>query len=174
MKALPDGADEALAPLRHRLAADAAEQADALITAAKAEADALLDAGRRTADSIRADAERSGVEAAADAARAHSAQARRRAHSRVLTAAAAVRERLRSEVMAAAAELPADPRYPALRARLVERGRALLGDDATVIDIADGGVVLTSGARRLDLSLRALAERAMAAQEQELETLWRV
>lgn len=174
MKTLPDGADQALAPLRRRLASDAAQQADALARAAEAEATSLLEAARREADSIRAEAERSGEESATEAARAHSAQARRRAHSLVLAAAADARDRLRSEVLAAAAELPADPRYSALRARLIDRGRMLLGDEATVEDAVGGGVLLIAGERRLDLSLGALAGQAMAAHEQELAALWQV
>ena len=174
MTTLPAGADVALAQLRKRLAADAAEQADAVIAAADAEADALLDSARRDVERIRADAESRGADTAAEVSRTRSAQVRRRAHSRVLEASAEVREQLRSAVRAAAAELPTDPRYPVFRARLVERARALLGEGATVADAPGGGVVVTDGARRLDFSLRALADQALEAQETELESLWQV
>lgn len=174
MKTLPDGADGMLAPLRERLAADAAAQAESIRAAAAADADAQLAAAGSEADRIRAEAEQGGMAEAEAAARSRYARVRRQAHSRVLAAADDVRRHLRAEVMAAASMVGSDPRYPALRALLIERGRRLLGPDATVEDVADGGVVLTSGSRPLDFSLQALADRALAEQAGELEELWRL
>jgi hypothetical protein len=68
-----------------------------------------------------------------------------------------------------------DPSYPRLLDRLEELARAQLGADV-VIDRdppSDGGVLASSGDRRVDYRLDALAERAAIAIEDEVAASWR-
>ena len=68
--------------------------------------------------------------------------------------------------------LSADPSYPALFERLCERARAELGADAVLREHPDGGVVAEVPGRRLDLSLPALADRAVDDLGSEVTRLW--
>jgi len=72
-------------------------------------------------------------------------------------------------VAAAVGRLAEDP---ALRGRLVAAVWARLGPDATVLDAAGGGVVGVAAGRRIDLSLAAVAERAVDALGGEVRALW--
>ncbi len=78
-------------------------------------------------------------------------------------------EELRRRVAAAVGRLAEDP---ALRGRLVAAVWARLGPDATVLDAAGGGVVGVAAGRRIDLSLAAVAERAVDALGGEVRALW--
>ncbi|MEY9951617.1 hypothetical protein [Leifsonia sp. EB34] len=172
MRGLPKEAVEALGPLRRRIAADARAQAAALIASARSAADALVSEARERADAITRDARTSGEDTAASAAAEKTARVRREARGLLLNAAAAVRQHLRDDVDAAVEGLTDDPRYPAIRAALIERGRATLGSQAEVVDVPAGGVVLVDGACRLDLSLRTLAHQAFDAREHDLSARW--
>ncbi|HEY8700125.1 MAG TPA: hypothetical protein VIM08_04035 [Arthrobacter sp.] len=149
--------DAALAPVRKALRAAAEEQAAELRTGALRQASALLDAARAEADRILAAAAEEGEADARSEAAVRSARTRRQAHELVLAQRNALRLELHRRVRQTAAGLRSDPRYPELMARLTAQSRELLGEDASVSESADGGVVAESGSRRLDLSLPVLA-----------------
>lgn len=100
------------------------------------------------------------------------ARARRTVRSADLAARAAAYRRLRTEVVAAVRRLRDEPDYPRLRARLADEARRLLGPDAVITDAAGGGVYGRTAAARVDCSLDAFAERAVAALGPELDGLW--
>ena len=58
-----------------------------------------------------------------------------------------------------------------MRARLVARGRLLLGPDAELADAPDG-VVARAGTRSVELTLSSLAEDRLAVLGPEVEQLW--
>ena len=62
--------------------------------------------------------------------------------------------------------------YAALRERLERLARALLGPDAEVTGHPEGGVVARAPGRRVDLSLPALADRALDRLGGEVRALW--
>lgn len=173
MRTLDGESAAALTPVRAWLAGDAEAQAGTVLAEAEDEARRIIDDSDREAAAIRADARRRGRALATASAREQSMRVGRQARSLVLAAAARIRERVQTDLTAAAEGLPSDPRYPALRERLVQRGRALLGEDAQLFDAAGGGVVLVSGQRSIDLSMPTLVAQAMTANADWLEELWR-
>ena len=104
--------------------------------------------------------------------RACSARVRREAHETVLAQRSAIRAELQRQVAEAATALQSDPRYAELVARLTERCRAMLGQDAVVAPSPHGGVVATSGSRHLDLSLPTLAAQTLEAVTGEVSGVW--
>jgi len=164
-----------LAPLRSALLSAAEAEANAAAVAAAKEAAAelslaeaqiagLLDGARTEAESaVGRETSRILGRARSDAGRA------------VLGAQRDLYDELCARAKTAALELRHDPGYAGLLVRLQAIARARLGDDATLdVDPPDaGGVRGFSGSRHVDLSLPALAERALASLGPELERLWR-
>jgi hypothetical protein len=54
-----------------------------------------------------------------------------------------------------------EPDYPQLRAGLVGAAHRLLGPDADIREAPDGGLIVTSPGRRVELTLTAFADRAV-------------
>ncbi|GAA1469452.1 hypothetical protein [Microbacterium thalassium] len=169
---LPDGAVEAMEPLRNAIAADAERRADEIREGADEECAAVLQAAHQEAARIVDAAIADGRAAGEIVARDASARARRGASGQVLARREAARQQLRDAVMRAARGLAHDERYPDMRRRLEARGRALLGPDAVVTEHPAGGVVVEAGSRRLDLSLPALAEETWERMPEEMRGVW--
>lgn len=169
---LPDGADEALEPLRRAIAAAAGQRADELRREADEERAAIVRKAQDEAAGIIAAAVADGRAAGEIVARDSSARARRTASERVLAHREAARRRLRDEVRARARDLVSDDRYGDMRRGLEARGRALLGPRAVVTEHPDGGVVVEAGTRRLDLSLPALADAVSERMPEEMRDVW--
>jgi vacuolar-type H+-ATPase subunit E/Vma4 len=165
-------AEQALAPVRTWLLDAARADADALLAQAAAEAEARLARAQAEAaalvETARAEGEALGTEAAAR----ELTRARREARARLLRAQADLLDRLREQARAAVLALRADAGYPALVEQLTARARAVLGPDAAVTEADLGGVVGQAGSRRVDLSLPALAEWAIADLGAEVTRLW--
>ena len=172
MMTLSQGSAAALAPLRGWLLTAAQQEAADIRRDAGEHTMALLDAARRDADRIRSVAAEDGAAAARSQAVLRSARVRRQAHETVLARRNTLRLDLQRQVRESALELRADPRYPALLARLTEQSHAWLGPDATVTESPDGGVIVQAGSRRLDLSLPVLASRMLESMTQEVRGLW--
>lgn len=172
MNELPDGADEALAPVREALLAAARSTVAEVTETAREQALKLLDEANREAGRIRATARAAGEAAARSEAALRSARIRRQATEIVLTRQNGLRLDLQRQVRAAATALRNDPRYPELRARLSERGRDLLGPGAAIRESPDGGVIAENGSRRLDLTLPTLGGETLESMTSTISTLW--
>ncbi|AZQ39446.1 hypothetical protein EJ357_43445 [Streptomyces cyaneochromogenes] len=168
----PGQMSDALSPVRAELLRAAHTDADALLARAEREAAALLDQARAEAGTILDDARRQGEADGADAARDRLVGARREARSRTLAARRESYEELRREPAERVRELRRADDYPSLRERLEHRARVLLGPAAEVTGHADGGVVAQVPGRRIDLSLTALADRALDRMGGEVRSLW--
>lgn len=162
----------ALAPVREGLLAQARADADATLAAADADVAAVLAEAREQAATILADARARGERDAATLEARERARARREGRSAVLQAQRVAYEELGRRGREAAQLLRADPGYPALVARLTDRARAELGPGAVVREHPGGGVVAEATGRRLDDTLEALADRALADLGSEVQGLW--
>ncbi|MFC5957217.1 hypothetical protein ACFP51_22895 [Streptomyces pratens] len=168
----PDQTTDALDPVRAELLRAAHADADACLARAEREAAARLDQARAEARTVLDDARRQGEADGTNAARDLLVRARREARSRTLSARREPYEELRSEAAERVRELRRADGYALLRERLEQRARVLLGPGAEVIEHADGGVVAQVRGRRVDLSLTALAERALDSMGAEVRSLW--
>lgn len=168
----PDRTTDALDPVRSGLLRAAHADADALLARTEREAAARLDQARAEARAILDEARRQGEADGADAARDLLVRARREARSRTLSARRKPYEDLRREAAERVRELRRADGYAALRERLEQRARVLLGTGAEVTEHADGGVVAQVPGRRVDLSLTVLAERALDSMGAEVRSLW--
>jgi vacuolar-type H+-ATPase subunit E/Vma4 len=149
-----------------------------LLERARADADRLLDEADERAAGIVAQADADGEalvararaegEAAASLEGAQEqAQAHRAARSAVLGARRELFDELRRAAREAVLELRNDP---ALLDRLEAAARDQLGDGAVIT--REGGIRAIDGARSVDYTLEALAERALAELGAEVERLW--
>lgn len=164
-----------LAPLRSALLSAAEAEADSAALAAAAEAATELALAEAQVASVLAGARAEAADAAGREALRIVGRARSDAGRVVLRARRDVYDELCAQVHAAALELRHDPAYGSLLERLQAVVRAQLGEDAT-LDVDPpglGGVRGFSGSRHVDLSLPALAARALASLGPELELLWR-
>ena len=158
----------------------------AVLSAAETEAESVLDDATSRAAREISDA-RADVAALVDRARAEGEAAARlegmrlvgRARSEgralVLAARRQAYDDLRGRTFAAVTELRAEPAYPHLLDRLQGVAQARLGHGVSLeVDPPSlGGVRASSGPRRIDLTLPALAERCLAGLGTDLERLWR-
>jgi hypothetical protein len=167
-----DTAAGALAPVRAALLAAAEADAAALLAAADAEVAAAVAAAEAQAAELVARARAEGAADAETMLAADRARGGREARRIALAARREAYELLRDRARAGVAALPADPAYPAILARLTARARALLGADAEIAPHPDGGVLGSAPGRRCDLSLPALADRAVDSLGPEVERLW--
>ncbi|HEY7223095.1 MAG TPA: hypothetical protein VH561_05705 [Micromonosporaceae bacterium] len=159
----------ALAPVREALLAAARHDAEQTLTRANETAARLLAQAQAQADQIRTGARARGAADSAEHVAAQRSRAGRQARAMVLAAQREEYEALRSAACQAGSELTADAFYPAVRQRMIEALRALLGDAAQIRDMPGGGVSasvpnLNALASRpvssADFSLARLAERA--------------
>ncbi|MEU9124982.1 hypothetical protein AB0C96_34930 [Streptomyces sp. NPDC048506] len=168
----PDHAAAALEPVRDRLLRSARAAAEELLARADCEAEALLDAARAQAAAILDDARRQGE---ADAARGRTAELTRVGRitrARELGVRRHGYEELRRRTTERVRELRHTADYPAIRDRLYQRARRLLGPDADITEHPRGGFVAQARGRRADCTLDALAARALDRFGAEAETLW--
>ncbi|MFC8672759.1 hypothetical protein ACFUEN_08810 [Streptomyces griseorubiginosus] len=165
-------AEEALAPVRARLLADARAAAEAALVAAAEDADAMSEDAEARAAAILAEAREQGAADAESARRTVRAQARRAARARDLATRRQCWEELRRQVVRGVEDLSRTEAYPSLRARLTLQARRLLGPDARITEVPGGGVIGETSDRRVDLSLAAFAHHALDRHGAELEELW--
>jgi vacuolar-type H+-ATPase subunit E/Vma4 len=168
----PEQTPDALLPVRAGLLRAAQTDAEALLAGAEREATALLDQARAEARTIIDEARLQGDADGAETARGILVRARREARSRTLTARRESYEELRGVAAERVRELRGTAGYPSLRERLEHRARVLLGPAAEVTEHSDGGVLAQAPGRRVDLSLTALADRALDRMGGEVRSLW--
>lgn len=161
-----------LAPVRDTLLAQARQRAAQVLAAADAEAALALATARTEAEAMTRRARQQGEADAAAALADLRARARRRARATVLAAHQAAYDGLRRQVRLAVAALRDDPGFPAVRDRLADDVRRVLGPDAVVCDRPDGGVVAEVGGRRASTGLVDAAERVLDEMGPEVEQLW--
>jgi hypothetical protein len=118
-------------------------------------------AARERADRMLTDARRAGAADAAAVIADERAQVRRSARAVVLHAHREAYDGLRCAARTAVSRLRDEPGYSGARDRLVAHARERLGPQATIRDTDGGGIVAEVPGRRLDLSLRTFAERAV-------------
>ncbi|KAF5999141.1 hypothetical protein ACFYRG_36000 [Streptomyces mirabilis] len=162
---------DALDPVRAELLRAARASADAVRERARADAEETLRAARGTADEVLAQARGLGeADGAAEAARER-VRAVQDAWAAELAARSEVYADLRAAVRTGVRRAMAEGAVP--QARLAEAARALLGTQARVTTVAEGGVMAEVPGRRVDLSADALADRALERLGAQAETLWR-
>lgn len=151
------------AELRQRLG-EVEDECARLVADAEAEARVIVRQGRLE-----------GEEAAAREGARRRAVARRKAREIRLRARRRQVEELERLSREAVLAVRSDARYPSLLERLATAARAQLGADAEIdVDPAGlGGVIGRRGRATVDYTLPALAERAIAGLDEELERLWR-
>jgi vacuolar-type H+-ATPase subunit E/Vma4 len=164
--------DAELEPVRAALLAAARADATAVLAAADEEAAATVAAARAQVTDLVATARRAGAADAAAMLAADRARGRREARRIELSARQEVWDQLRARAAAEVTALRDHPAYGRLRDRLAAQARQLAGPDAVVSEPAEGGAVAVAAGRRWDLSLPALAERAVDALGPEVERLW--
>jgi vacuolar-type H+-ATPase subunit E/Vma4 len=162
----------ALAPVREWLLDDARREAEQLVADARADAAERLAQAREEARAMVAQAREAGAAHAEEAVALDVARARREARGVLLAAEESLRQRVRDGVHAGADALRQDPGYPDLLAGLATSAREVLGASALVHEAPGGGVIAQLGWRRVDLSLPALADRALRSVEGEVASLW--
>jgi vacuolar-type H+-ATPase subunit E/Vma4 len=150
------------------------ERVESLLARARRDAAARVERAQQEAD---ADARRARAEGEATAAlilERENARMRRDSATIVLDAKRAALRELRDRVHEAVRGLRAEPDYDDLLDGLTARARARLGSDAQVIrDPADvGGIIAEQAGQRLDYTLPALADRALAGLGEAIEDLW--
>ncbi len=162
----------ALAPLRDALLRRAEADARRTLAAARREATEVVDAAEWEAGELADRARARGAAEAEEVLAVEQAAARRAARSAELAARTAAYDRLRAEVVTEVRRLARGPGYPPLRDRLAAAARRLLGDDAEITEAPGGGVYGRTAGGRVDFSLDAFAEQAVAALGAELDGLW--
>ena len=172
-------------PLDPALAEQLESVRRALLTDADLEAGRILDAASAQAERIVGDAERESAAQLNEAqrrnersTRAYEAQMLSRAtsgaHQAILQTQEALRQQLVDQTRRSVVAMRSDPRYPALLDQLEALARHQLGAEA-VIDRdpeSGGGLIAVSGSRRVDYTLRTLADRAVDALGDEVALLW--
>jgi vacuolar-type H+-ATPase subunit E/Vma4 len=162
----------ALRPVREALLRRAEADAERCLAAARTDAAEVVEAAEREAADLSELARARGAAEADEVLAAERAAARRTVRSAELAARTVAYDRLRTEVVAALRALSGGPDYPILRERLAAEARRVLGDDAEIVDAPGGGVYGRTASGRVDCSLDAFAERAVAALGPELDGLW--
>ena len=153
-----------LDPYRDALLQEARAGADAALAEATQEAAARTQEARERAERIVREATAEGEAAAErETAREH-IRARRRARRIVLEAKRDVLGRLRRASLDATMATRSEPAYEAMLARLEALARDQLGPQARLtIDPPDlGGIVAEVDGRRVDYTIAALVDRALA------------
>ncbi len=153
-----------LDPYRDALLQEARARVDAMRAEATQEANDRTEEARRRADRMIREARADGEAAAErETARAH-VRARRRARRIVLEARRDVVTRLREAAVEAAMAARSGPAYEGMLERLTVLARGQLGAGARLtVDPPDaGGVLAELDGRRVDYTIVALVDRALA------------
>jgi vacuolar-type H+-ATPase subunit E/Vma4 len=169
---MPEGSADALQPVRQALLADARSRADATLAKAREQAEQRRAKARAEGAALLAEARAAGEESARAAAQTDIMRARRAARGLILTAQRELYDELTMQAQQAVVLLRQDPDYPDGLRRLAERARAELGTGAVIVEHPVGGVLGTCEGRSLDLSLPALAARALEQLGEEVTALW--
>ena len=151
-------AADSLAPLAAALRDRARAAAAELLAQADADAQAVLAAAQQEAEALLAEARAKGAEDGAAVMAAQRAGAQRRAHGVLLAAQLTAHDDLRVAAREAVGALRDDPDYSIMLDGLRTRARDDLGADASITELAGGGIVAESGPRRVEYSLQALAD----------------
>jgi vacuolar-type H+-ATPase subunit E/Vma4 len=161
-------------PLRASLLASVAAETARSRADARQEGELRLGEAARRAEELVARARSLGESDAGPEVARRRLRARRRARALTLAARREVYEELRREAVAAALSLRGTEPYPALLERLAAAAREQLGGEATLeLDPPEqGGVIASSGERRVDYTLPALVDRCLAGSGMELRRLW--
>lgn len=157
-----------IAALLHAAETDAA----VILAAIDADSNRRLVRAKGEADRRLAQARSEGEREARAVLDAELRQAQGEARRLLLRAKREEYEELDRRVRAVAQDMRTDPSYGRLLDGLMAAARERLGPEATVIEAPSGGVIGELGARRIDLSLEALATRALAACPEVAGTLW--
>ncbi|WP_099023934.1 hypothetical protein [Mycolicibacterium palauense] len=165
-------AGAALRPVRAAILRRADDDAARVVAAARAEADRVLVNADHTARQIEENARAAGRKAGARAADADAAGLRRGLRRQVLSARDDAYLSWRRRATEAVLQLRADPEYRRWKDALARTAREALGEEARVVEHPDGGVVAELGGRRLDLSLPAIAARALDRAAVDVDGLW--
>ncbi len=163
---------EGLRPTRDELLAAARQTAAAVLAAADQDAQARRTKAEREAAHRLTAAREQGAHDAGTALERTRKQGERRARQVLLAAQREVYEELRCRVLERAQELRNEPGYPGLIAALTSLAKARLGEQAIVVEHPTGGIIADGKGRHIDLSLNALAERALAACPAQVGSLW--
>jgi hypothetical protein len=169
---LSTAADAALDPVRTALLAAARVDAAGVLRQAESQRRELLERARSTAEDLVADARAAGEATATATVAVRLAQSRREARRSALAAQRELYDELRRRCRSAASALSATAEYQGLRRQLVDNARRQLGPDAVVEESPYGGIVASAGTERVDLSLPALADRALDRSGPEVTGLW--
>ncbi|MFI9357970.1 hypothetical protein [Streptomyces lydicus] len=169
---VPPVPDDPLEPVRAALLHAAREDADRLLAEARRDAAEVIARAYAQAGVLLREAHLRGKAEGVRAAAATVADARREARSDLLEAKARVCDALRRRVTEQVRQCRDEETWPAVPDRLARRVRHALGADATVGEHLHGGVVGTAPGRTLDLSLDAMAARALDHAGAEIESLW--
>ncbi len=164
----------ALDPVRTRLIERAQRDADAVVAAARTEAAAVIAQAEWKAREILDEARTLGEADAVVHSAASRVNARREARAVELAAEREVYQAVCDGVERGICALRDSPDYPAIRAALERRARAALGPDVEITHHTRGGVVGAVPGRRADLTLPAIAARAVEELSGEAALLWTV
>lgn len=167
-----DTLSPALQPVRAELLSRAAADADRMIADARAEADRIIEQGNEKARQVTERARAAGEAAGASRAAAQQAALQRGLRREVLAAKDDAYQQWRRRAREAVLRLRDEPDYPRRCQTLRDAAAAVLGDDAEVTEHPDGGIVAQLGTRRMDLSLPAIADRALDEVAVNLGELW--
>ncbi|MFJ6902650.1 hypothetical protein [Streptomyces griseoluteus] len=161
---------DALSPVRAELLRAARVSAGTVRDRARAEAEEALRSARASAEAVLARARDVGTADGATAAARERVGAVQDAWTAELAARAEVYASLRAAVLAGVRKKFAED--ASLRSRCEEAARRVLGPQARVTPVPEGGVRAEVPGRRIDLSADALAERALNGLGVRAETLW--
>lgn len=162
----------ALEPVRTELLRAARADADGLLAEAEAYRARIVANAEARAEAIVDEARRRGREDAADDAASVRRHARRTARADLLATRTELYDELRGRVVAGVRARREEPGYASLVDGMTRRARQLLGPDADITPVPDGGVVATAGGRRVDYSLTAVATRALDGLGGRARELW--
>lgn len=161
-----------LDPVRTEMIRQARAEADAAVARAETDAARRLARARTEAGAILDEARRRGRADADRALAAAAARARRQARAMELRARREVYESWRDAVSDGVRGLVHTARYSRILASLTTRARDLLGPRAVIEQDPAGGLRARDGFRHVDLTLEAIAARAVADAEGEASGLW--
>lgn len=162
----------ALAPVRAQILRRARSDAEQVLADARNDAARICEQADDEARHLTDAARQAGEAAAASLLDAQSAAIERTLRRELLVAQDEAYNQWRRRAAEAVLRLRNDPEYPRWRDVLSGTARELLGSDARVTEAAEGGVIAESGRRRVDLSLSAVAERALDRMARHVAGLW--
>jgi vacuolar-type H+-ATPase subunit E/Vma4 len=162
----------ALEPVRAELLRRAGADAQQMVADAEGEATRILKRAHDTARRVIEQARAAGESAAAAVVAEQGTALRRGLRRELLTTQDNAYQQWRRLGRQAVLRLRDEPGHSQRRDMLRKTAYAVLGADARVSDAPDGGVVAELDHRRLDLSLSAIAERALDRIAPEVDGLW--